>query len=75
MICKSHLLYFVLLSAILSSIFLKEHLSFSGKVGCAQCILGAIIIVLHSPASPETNTIPEFFTYVFSPGWAIIELS
>ncbi|KAJ3194141.1 hypothetical protein HK101_003388 [Irineochytrium annulatum] len=56
-------------SAILSSIFLKEHLSFSGKIGCGQCLIGAVIIVLHAPSSNSTQTIPEFFSYVISPGF------
>ncbi|OBZ81261.1 Magnesium transporter NIPA2, partial [Choanephora cucurbitarum] len=30
----------VVLSAVLSSIFLKERLTFQGKVGCLQCVLG-----------------------------------
>ncbi|KAI9364454.1 magnesium transporter, partial [Zopfochytrium polystomum] len=59
----------VVVSAVLSSIFLKEVLSFPAKVGCAQCLVGAIIIVLHSPTSNSTATIPEFFAYVVAPGF------
>ncbi|KAJ3094937.1 hypothetical protein HDU97_007433 [Phlyctochytrium planicorne] len=59
----------VVLSAILSSIFLKERLNFAGKIGCAQCLLGATIIVIHAPESNATETIPEFLSYVFSPGF------
>ncbi|KAJ3176567.1 hypothetical protein HK101_010396 [Irineochytrium annulatum] len=59
----------VVISAILSSIFLKERLNFSGKVGCAQCLVGAVIIVLHAPAGNATDTIPEFFYYVTAPGF------
>ncbi|KAJ1549611.1 hypothetical protein HK405_004256, partial [Cladochytrium tenue] len=59
----------VVVSAVLSAILLQEHLSFSGKVGCAQCIIGAVIIVLHAPASNATHTIPEFFSYVLYPGF------
>ncbi|KAJ3379176.1 hypothetical protein HDU80_002555, partial [Chytriomyces hyalinus] len=54
-------------SAILSSIFLDEQLNYSGKIGCAQCIIGAILIVIHAPESNSSNTIPEFFGYVGSP--------
>ncbi|KAJ3329643.1 hypothetical protein HDU76_007487 [Blyttiomyces sp. JEL0837] len=57
----------VVVSAILSAIFLKERLSFSGRVGCAQCIIGAVIIVFHAPAQSVTQTIGEFFSYVVSP--------
>ncbi|TPX37622.1 hypothetical protein SmJEL517_g00433 [Synchytrium microbalum] len=57
----------VVVSAVLSNVFLKEKLNFSGKVGCAQCVLGAIIIVLHAPATTTTSTLAEFFTLVFHP--------
>ncbi|KAJ3139129.1 hypothetical protein HK100_011827 [Physocladia obscura] len=58
----------VVISAVLSAIFLNEKLNFSGMVGCAQCLIGAIIIVLHAPQSTTTQTIPEFFHYVIQPG-------
>ncbi|KAG1229358.1 hypothetical protein G6F35_002122 [Rhizopus arrhizus] len=51
----------VVISAVLSSIFLKEKLSFQGKVGCLQCILGAIIIVLHAPEQSQADTTIETF--------------
>ncbi|KAI8611836.1 magnesium transporter [Chytriomyces sp. MP71] len=57
----------VVVSAILSSIFLDENLNLSGKIGCAQCIVGAILIVIHAPESNSSDTIPEFFGYVGSP--------
>ncbi|KAG1052489.1 hypothetical protein G6F46_004079 [Rhizopus delemar] len=51
----------VVISAVLSSIFLKEKLSFQGKIGCLQCILGAIIIVLHAPEQSQADTTIETF--------------
>ncbi|CAO3661527.1 unnamed protein product [Rhizopus stolonifer] len=51
----------VVISAVLSSLFLKEKLSFQGKVGCLQCILGAIIIVLHAPEQSQADTTIETF--------------
>ncbi|KAJ3068746.1 hypothetical protein HDU98_008124 [Podochytrium sp. JEL0797] len=57
----------VVISAVLSSIFLNEKLNFSGMVGCAQCLIGAVIIVFHSPSQSSTSTIPEFFHYVLQP--------
>ncbi|KAI8846133.1 magnesium transporter NIPA-domain-containing protein, partial [Chytridium lagenaria] len=53
----------VVITAVLSSIFLNEHLNFPGKVGCAQCVIGATIIVLNAPESTTTQTIDEFFRY------------
>ncbi|KAJ3212403.1 hypothetical protein HDU67_003863 [Dinochytrium kinnereticum] len=61
----------VVISAVLSSIFLKERLNFSGKIGCAQCLLGATIIVMHAPESNFTETIPEFLSFVMTPGFLI----
>lgn len=56
-------------SAILSSIFLKERLSFYGKVGCFQCIVGAVVIVLHAPEqSAQDTSIETFKNLVISVG-------
>jgi Magnesium transporter NIPA len=35
---------------------LKERLSFQGKVGCFQCIIGAVVIVLHAPQQSTSDT-------------------
>jgi drug/metabolite transporter (DMT)-like permease len=59
----------VIVSAILSKIFLNEHLNFSGWMGILLCMLGSIIVVLHGPPSTVTSTIPEFFNYVVAPGF------
>ncbi|KAI9347806.1 magnesium transporter, partial [Zopfochytrium polystomum] len=64
----------VVISAILASVFLKEKLNLSGKVGCAQCLIGATIIVLHAPATNATETIPEFFSYVLAPGFIVYSI-
>nr|CAG8580956.1 8584_t:CDS:2 [Entrophospora candida] len=57
----------VVVSAICSSIFLKERLSMQGKIGCAQCIIGAIIIVMHAPPQHSATSIDEFRSLFFSP--------
>ncbi|OAC99218.1 hypothetical protein MUCCIDRAFT_131123, partial [Mucor lusitanicus CBS 277.49] len=62
----------VVISAVLSSIFLKERLSFQGKIGCLQCILGAIVIVLHAPEqSSADTTIETFKKLVLSVGFLV----
>lgn len=48
----------------LSSIFLKERLSFQGKVGCLQCVLGAIIIVMHAPEQGSADNSIETFKHL-----------
>ena len=57
----------VVVAAVLSSIFLKEYLDFSGKIGCLQCVLGAVIIVLNAPPHNSTTTVTDFFSYVITP--------
>ncbi|KAF9936681.1 hypothetical protein BGZ67_002140 [Mortierella alpina] len=57
----------VVICAILSSIFLKERLNLQGKVGCAQCIIGATIIVLHAPEQTSVKTIQEFAHFMKQP--------
>ncbi|KAJ3096144.1 hypothetical protein HDU96_000871 [Phlyctochytrium bullatum] len=59
----------VVITAILSSLFLNEKLSFPGKIGCAQCVIGSIIIVINAPSSSTTQTVDEFFNYVLAPGF------
>lgn len=49
----------VVICAILSSIFLKERLTFFGKVGCFLCIVGATIIALNGPEEQAVTTIKE----------------
>jgi hypothetical protein len=49
-------------------VVLKERLDFSAKIGCAQCLLGALIIVLNAPEGNSTETVEEFFSYFLSPG-------
>ncbi|ORY49350.1 DUF803-domain-containing protein [Rhizoclosmatium globosum] len=61
----------VVISAILSSIFLDEQLNFSGKVGCGMCVLGATIVVLNAPETSSANTMPQFFAYVVAPGFLV----
>ena len=54
----------VVVSAVLSSLILKERLNFYGKMGCALCVLGAVVIVLHAPAQSGINDIPQFMSMV-----------
>jgi magnesium transporter len=61
----------VVCAAILSYIFLGEKMNFSGTMGILLCILGSVIIILHAPSSTQSATIPEFYSYVFSPGFLV----
>ncbi|KAF9930394.1 hypothetical protein FBU30_000525 [Linnemannia zychae] len=59
----------VVICAILSSIFLRERLNMQGKVGCAQCIVGATIIVFHAPEQASVKTIQEFKHLMIQPAF------
>lgn len=56
------------LSAVLASIFLKEHLGRIGIAGCSLCLVGSIIIVLHAPEDKMINTVDEVLGYALQPG-------
>ncbi|RYO97762.1 hypothetical protein DL766_000721 [Monosporascus sp. MC13-8B] len=61
----------VLIGAVLGSYILKEELGTLGKLGCAICLLGAIIIVLHAPADEDIQTIDQILHYAIQPGFLL----
>lgn len=65
----------VLIGAVLGSYFLKEELGTLGKLGCAICLIGSVIIVLHAPPDKEIETIDEILHYAIQPGFLIFCLT
>ncbi|KZF21438.1 DUF803-domain-containing protein [Xylona heveae TC161] len=59
----------VVITTILSAIFLKERLSFVGKVGCFSCIIGSVVIAINAPEQSSAADIQEMKHYVISPGF------
>lgn len=59
----------VVVTTILSAIFLKERLSFVGKVGCVNCIIGSVVIAMNAPAQSSVSNIDEMQHYVIAPGF------
>ncbi|KAJ4347781.1 hypothetical protein N0V95_005128 [Ascochyta clinopodiicola] len=59
----------VVICAILSGIFLKERLSFVGKVGCFNCIIGSVIIALSAPEQSSVASIQDMKKWVIAPGF------
>ncbi|GAM86623.1 hypothetical protein ANO11243_046380 [Dothideomycetidae sp. 11243] len=59
----------VVVTTILSAIFLKERLSFVGKLGCFNCIVGSVVIVLNAPGQSAVSKIQDMQHYVISPGF------
>ena len=62
----------VLIGAVLGSYFLKEALGTLGKLGCAICLIGSVIIVLHAPPDKEIKTIDEILHYALQPGNSLL---
>ena len=58
----------VLIGAVLGSYFLKEELGTLGKLGCAMCLIGSVIIVLHAPPDKEIKFVEELLEYAIHPG-------
>ncbi|CAJ0959676.1 unnamed protein product [Ranitomeya imitator] len=56
-------------SAILSSHFLNERLTFPAKIGCALSIFGSTIMVLHAPQEEEISTLGEMEQILKKPGF------
>ncbi|RVD88689.1 uncharacterized protein DFL_002865 [Arthrobotrys flagrans] len=59
----------VVITAILSSIFLKERLSFVGKAGCFVCVVGSIIIAINAPEQSAVSDIQDMKRYILAPGF------
>ncbi|PQE31243.1 DUF803 domain membrane protein [Rutstroemia sp. NJR-2017a WRK4] len=59
----------VVITTILSAIFLKERLSMVGKVGCFLCIIGSVVIVMNAPEEASAATIQEMQHFVIAPGF------
>lgn len=59
----------VVITTVLSAIFLKERLSIVGKVACFLCIVGSVVIVLHAPSESSVADIKEMQKFVITPGF------
>lgn len=59
----------VVITAILSTIFLKERLSFIGKIGCFNCIIGSVVIVMNAPSQSSVSDIHAMKHFVIAPGF------
>ncbi|GAB0133451.1 hypothetical protein EsDP_00001858 [Epichloe bromicola] len=59
----------VVITAILSAIFLKERLSMVGKVACFLCIIGSIVIALNGPQESSVANIQDMQSKFVTPGF------
>ncbi|KAI2787820.1 hypothetical protein POX_f08198 [Penicillium oxalicum] len=61
----------VVITTILSAIFLKERLSFVGKVGCFSCIIGSVVIAMNAPEQSSVSDIQGMQKFVIAPGFLV----
>ncbi|KAF8632159.1 hypothetical protein AX17_004900 [Amanita inopinata Kibby_2008] len=59
----------VLIGAVLASFLLNEELGHLGRLGCALCLTGSLIIVLHAPEDKPVETVDEILNYAIQPGF------
>lgn len=59
----------VVITSVLSAIFLKERLSMVGKVACFLCIVGSVVIVMNAPEESSVADIQEMQKFVITPGF------
>lgn len=55
-------------SAILAHLMLNERLNAFGMLGCALCIVGSCVIVLHAPPEREVGSLIEIWRLAMQPG-------
>jgi hypothetical protein len=58
----------VLIGAVLGSYFLGEKLGVLGRVGCAICLIGSVVIVLHAPPDEDLKNIDELLDHALKLG-------
>ncbi|KAM0321910.1 hypothetical protein ACHAQA_009807 [Verticillium albo-atrum] len=59
----------VVITTVLSAIFLKERLSMVGKVSCFLCLVGSVVIVMNAPAQSAVANIEQMQGFVIQPGF------
>ncbi|OQD87439.1 hypothetical protein PENSOL_c077G02134 [Penicillium solitum] len=57
----------VLIGALMGSYFLREEINVLGKLGCAACLLGSVLLVLHAPGDKEIETVDEILHLAIQP--------
>ncbi|TFK28501.1 DUF803-domain-containing protein [Coprinopsis marcescibilis] len=61
----------VIVGAVLASFLLNEQLGPLGRIGCALCLLGSLIIVLHAPEDRPVETVDDILNYALQPGFLL----
>ncbi|KAM5299338.1 magnesium transporter NIPA4 isoform 1-T1 [Ctenodactylus gundi] len=61
----------ILVSAVLSSYFLGESLNLLGKLGCAICMAGSTVMVIHAPAEENVTTVTDMASKMKDTGFVV----
>ncbi|MCJ1355940.1 MAG: hypothetical protein MMC33_005933 [Icmadophila ericetorum] len=61
----------VLTGAVLGAYFLGERLGVLGRLGCAICLIGSVVIVSHAPPDQPIETVDEILHYAIQPAFLI----
>ncbi|CAL4133679.1 unnamed protein product [Meganyctiphanes norvegica] len=61
----------VIVTAILSAYFLGEDLNILGKIGCALCLLGSTVVVIHAPQESEVTSMEDLAVKLVDPGFIV----
>ncbi|KAK5656616.1 hypothetical protein OQA88_4596 [Cercophora sp. LCS_1] len=58
----------VLTGTVLGAYFLKERLNVVGKMGCALCLVGSVLVVANAPEEREVGSVDEMVALALRPG-------
>lgn len=61
----------VIVTALLSQYFLGEILNILGKIGCALCLLGATVVVIHAPQETEVSSMEDLKAKLVDPVFVV----
>lgn len=59
----------VLTGTVLGAYFLQERLNAVGKLGCALCLVGSVLIVANAPPDREVGSVEEMLALAGHPGF------
>ena len=61
----------VVISTVLASLMLDEHLEVLGKLGCALCLVGSTVIVLHAPEEHQVTSLEQLWGNIAEPSFLV----
>ncbi|KAM0413575.1 hypothetical protein ACHAPT_013647 [Fusarium lateritium] len=61
----------VLTGTVLGAYFLRERLDVVGRLGCAMCLVGSVLIVANAPPDKEVGSVDEIVDYALQPGFLL----